>query len=182
MFRHTGNPAGATLRQVGMRDDFGEYAAARWPRLVRAAVLLGCSPHEAEDVVQSALVRCLVHWSRVRSADDRDAYVHRVLVNTLADTHRRRSRSELPSPFVPERAVADATRAVDDRDALDRSLSRLSADQREAVVLRYYLHLSEQQMAHALGVAPGTVKSRLSRALAALAADPALAPSGGPHD
>lgn len=186
MFRSAGNPDPGRVRQVGMRDrsavEFGEYAAARWPRLVRAAVLLGCTPHEAEDVVQSALVRCLLHWSRVRTADDRDAYVHRVLVNTLADTHRRRSRSELPAAHLPDRSVSDGTGLVDDRDALDRSLARLTVEQREAVVLRYYLHLTEQQMARALGVAPGTVKSRLSRALAALAADPALAPSGGTDD
>lgn len=155
--------------------EFAEYAAARWPRLVRAAVLLGCTPHEAEDVVQAALVRCLVHWSRVRTADDRDAYVHRVLVNTWTDTHRRRSRSELPTDRFPEGAVPDGTRAVDERDALDRSLARLTAAQREAVVLRYYLHLTERQMARVLEVSPGTVKSRLSRALAALAADPSLA-------
>ena len=164
--------------------ELGEYVATRWPRLVRAAVLLGCTPPEAEDVVQSALVRCLVHWSRVRTADDRDAYVHRTLVNTLHDSHRRRSRSEMPTERFPERAVADGTGAVDDRDALDRSMARLSDQQREAVVLRYYLHLTEQQMARVLDVAPGTVKSRLSRALAALAADPALADGsrGGRHD
>ncbi|WP_244931900.1 SigE family RNA polymerase sigma factor [Nocardioides sp. W7] len=166
-----------------MREaEFAEYAAARWPRLVRAAVLLGCDPHEAEDVAQSALVRCLVHWSRVRTAEDRDGYVHRVLVNTLADTHRRRSRSELPTDRFPERVQPDGTGAVDDRDALARSLSRITAEQREAVVLRYYLHLDERQMARVLDVAPGTVKSRLSRALAALAADPALAERGGTDD
>jgi RNA polymerase sigma-70 factor (sigma-E family) len=170
---------------VGVRDteaELGEYVAARWPRLVRAAVLLGCTPHEAEDVVQAALVRCLVHWRRVRAADDHDAYVHRILVNTLTDTHRRRSRSELPTSRFPERAVADATGSIDDRDALDRALDRLTPDQRQVVVLRYYLHLTERQMADALGVAPGTVKSRLSRALAALAADPSLASTGGTDD
>jgi RNA polymerase sigma-70 factor (sigma-E family) len=181
MFRRAGNPDGSTLRRVGVTD-FEEYAEARWPRLVRAAVLLGCGPHEAEDVAQAALVRCLVHWSRVRTADDRDAYVHRVLVNTLRDTHRRRSRSELPLPVLPERPDGDATRTVDQRDALDRALARLTAEQREAVVLRYYLHLGEQQMARALAVPPGTVKSRLSRALTALAADPSLASYGGTDD
>lgn len=165
----------AWVRRVGVREqELEEYAAARWPRLVRAAVLLGCTPHEAEDVVQSALVRCFVHWKRVRSADDRDAYVHRILVNTLADTHRRRSRSELPTVLVPDRPVPDDTGAVDDRDALDRSLARLTPEQRGVVVLRYYLHLSEQQTARALGIPPGTAKSRLSRALATLAADPSL--------
>jgi RNA polymerase sigma factor (sigma-70 family) len=56
-----------------------------------------------------------------------------------------------------------------------RALDRLSRDQRTAVVLRYYAHLSEQQMASVLGVASGTVKSRLSRAVRALAQDPDLA-------
>ena len=64
---------------------------------------------------------------------------------------------------------------MDDADAILRSLDLLGADQRTAVVLRYYAHLTEQQMAAVLGVAPGTVKSRLSRALKVLADDPDLA-------
>ena len=59
-------------------DEFTEYVTARWPTLVRSAVLLGCTPSEAEDLVQSALERCLLKWNRVRAAEDRDAYVHRV--------------------------------------------------------------------------------------------------------
>ena len=55
-----------------------------------------------------------------------------------------------------------------------RALDRLGRDQRTAVVLRYYTHLTEEQMASVLGVAPGTVKSRLARALSTLAADPSL--------
>ena len=45
---------------------------------------------EAEDLVQSALMRCLVHWAKVQHAEDRDAYVHRGLVNTLTSSRRRR--------------------------------------------------------------------------------------------
>ena len=56
-----------------------------------------------------------------------------------------------------------------------RALDRLSSDQRAAVVLRYYAHLTDQQIASVLGVATGTVKSRLSRAVKALAQDPDLA-------
>ncbi len=153
------------------QDEFGEYVAARWPRLVRAAVLLGCTPHEAEDVVQSALTRCLVKWSRVSRADDRDAYVHRILVNTFVDHRRRMWRRELPTEHLPDHALADGSLAVIDQIGVDRALAGLVEDQRIAVVLRYYLDLSEAQMAAVLGVAPGTVKSRLSRALAALGAD-----------
>ncbi|WP_372736552.1 SigE family RNA polymerase sigma factor, partial [Nocardioides sp.] len=152
----------------------------RWPRLVRAAVLLGCEHHEAEDVVQATLTRCLIKWSRVSRADDRDAYVHRILVRTFIDSRRRRWIGERPTADLPEDAVLDGTAEVDLRDSLDRSLARLSTEQRMAVVLRYYLHLTEHQMATALDVAPGTVKSRLSRALAALAVDPDLAQAQEP--
>lgn len=159
--------------------EFDEFVAARWPRLVRAAVLLGCGSHEAEDVTQTALTRCLVGWSKVRRADDRDAYVYRVLVNTFTDTRRRRWRGEQPTEHLPEVVTADGTRDVIVRDAVDRALAKLSADQRTAVVLRYYANLTEVQMAAVLDVAPGTVKSRLSRALSTLAADPDLADHEG---
>ncbi|WP_067437116.1 SigE family RNA polymerase sigma factor [Nocardioides jensenii] len=159
---------------MGAQEEFSEYVGSRWPRLVRSAVLLGCPAHEAEDVVQTALTRCLVHWSKVRRADDRDAYVHRVLVNTFTSARRRRWTGERPVEDLPELGGADETVAVDVADAVQRSLDRLSQDQRIAVVLRYYAHLDEQQMATVLGVAPGTVKSRLSRALKVLADDPDL--------
>ena len=159
--------------------EFDEFVAARWPRLVRAAVLLGCGSHEAEDVTQTALTKCLVGWSRVQRADDRDAYVYRVLVNTFTDTRRRRWRGERPTEHLPEVVAADGTRDVIVRDAVDRALAKLSADQRTAVVLRYYANLTEVQMAAVLDVAPGTVKSRLSRALSTLAADPDLADHEG---
>ncbi len=157
-----------------VNHDFSDYVAARWTRLVRAAVLLGCSESEAEDLVQTALERCLMKWRKVQRADDRDAYVHRVLVNTLISSRRRRWTGEQPSADLPERPSQDETTSIDDIDAVVRALGLLSRDQRLAIVLRYYVQLSERQMAEVLGVAPGTVKSRLSRALTILANDPAL--------
>ncbi|MCZ4498781.1 MAG: sigE [Marmoricola sp.] len=159
---------------MSSNEDFSEYVAARWPRLVRSAVLLGCSPSEAEDVVQSALVRCLLHPRKIERAVDRDAYVHRILVNTFISSRRRRWFGEQPTERLPEIAGADATAEVDHLDAVVRSLKALSLDQRTAVVLRYYAQLNERQMASALGVAEGTVKSRLSRALRILSEDPGL--------
>jgi RNA polymerase sigma-70 factor (sigma-E family) len=159
---------------VSRDEDFGGYVEARWSRLVRSAVLLGCSHAEAEDVVQTALTRCLVHWRKVERADDRDAYVHRILVNTFVSSRRRRWTREEATDAVPDLPGVDDTVAVDQADAVLRSLGRLGEDQRTAVVLRYYAHLTEQQMATVLGVAPGTVKSRLSRALKVLAQDPGL--------
>lgn len=155
--------------------EFDEYVVARWGRLVRGAILLGCTPHEAEDVVQTALTKCLQRWGRVRRADDRDAYVHQVVVNTFIDSRRRRWHGERPTEVLPEVAAADRTAEVHRRDVLDRSLAALTTEQRVAVVLRFHHDLTEAQMAAVLGVAPGTVKSRLSRALARLADDPHLA-------
>ncbi len=54
-------------------DDFSAFVSARWPRLVRSAILLGCSPAEAEDVVQATFERCLSSWSKVQKAHNRDA-------------------------------------------------------------------------------------------------------------
>jgi RNA polymerase sigma-70 factor (sigma-E family) len=159
---------------VDVEEEFTSYVAARWGRLVRSAVLLGCSPAEAEDVVQATLERCLLHWRRVRRAGDRDAYVHRVLINTFTSARRRRWTGEHPTADLPDRLVPDASTGVDDTDTVLRALDLLGSDQRTAVVLRYYVHLSEQQMADVLGVAPGTVKSRLARALRTLAEDPEL--------
>jgi RNA polymerase sigma-70 factor (sigma-E family) len=154
--------------------EFSEYVAIRWARLVRSAVLLGCSPAEAEDVVQTALTRCLLNWSKVRGADDTDAYVHRVVINTFTSGRRRRWAGERPMAELPEPQQDDATTTYDDADAIRRSLERLTPEQRATVVLRYYAHMTEQQMASVLGIAPGTVKSRLSRALKLLADDPHL--------
>lgn len=155
-------------------DDFSGFVAARWPRLVRSAILLGCSPAEAEDVVQSALERCLLSWGKVQRADNRDAYVHRVLVNTFVSSRRRRWIGETPTDRWPEQPVSDDTARVDGADAVGQALGRLPEDQRIAVVLRYYLGQPEAEMAAVLGVAPGTVKSRLARARATLCTDPDL--------
>lgn len=148
--------------------------AARWSRLVRAAILLGCSNAEAEDVVQTALTRCLRHWQRIEQARDRDAYVHKILLNTFLASRGRRWTTEVSVAEVPDWSLPDATVGVDQVDALERGLGRLPHDQRAAVVLRFYAHLTEQQMTEVLGVPAGTVKSRLSRALKTLAADPSL--------
>ncbi|MET7391919.1 SigE family RNA polymerase sigma factor [Dactylosporangium sp. NPDC005572] len=160
-------------------EDFSAYASARWPALVRSAVLLGCAVQDAEDLAQTALMRCYVSWARVVQADDRDSYVYRILLNAYHDSRRRRWWGEKPAADVPERATADVTGSVDAADAVRRALGGLSRVNREVVVLRYYAHLSDRQIAEALGIAHGTVKSRAARALTQLAADANLADLNG---
>lgn len=160
-------------------EEFAAYMSARWPALVRTAVLLGCSPHDAEDIAQTALARCYMSWSKVARADDREAYVYRVLVNAYNDSRRRRWWGERPTAVMPEPATsAEPAEAVDRSDAVDRALRDLDDSQRAVVVLRFYADLTEAETAAALGLPVGTVKSRQSRALRQLAASRHLA--GGP--
>lgn len=147
--------------------DFSAYVAQRRPRLVRTVVLLGCPPADAEDVVQAALLKCYRSWPRVAAADHPDAYVHRVLVTTLYDARQRRWNGELPSADLPDRPGADPAWA--EGVAVRRALAAMTPEHREVLVLRYFADLSERDTARALGVAPGTVKSRTARALRALA-------------
>jgi RNA polymerase sigma-70 factor (sigma-E family) len=151
--------------------DFSAYAEARWPSLVRSAVFLGCSVPEAQDLAQTTLVKCWASWAKVRRARDRDAYVFKVLVNAHRDSRRRRWWGEVPTERLPEAAGPDGAETSDVADAVHLALAGLSDVNRQVVVLRYFVQLSEQQTAEALGVPPGTVKSRLSRALDQLSRD-----------
>lgn len=153
---------------MSTEEDFASYVSRRWARLVRTAVFLGCSQQDAEDVVQTALVRCYRHWERVRRADEVDAYVHRTLVNSLHKARGRRWHGEVPTASLPEQRAADDVARLDARADLTRALARLTPDQRTVLVLRYVSDLSEQQVAATLEIPIGTVKSRVARALAAI--------------
>lgn len=165
---------------------YADYVEQSWPSLVRAAVFLGARPDEAEDLAQTTLVRCYTAWERVSNVDNRDAYVYRMLLNCLRDTRRTRwwKDRQYDAPDAAERPTTerggDAAERVAIADAVHRALGSLTKPNRDVVVLRYFVQLSEKQTAEALGVPAGTVKSRLSRALAHLAAnDHLLDLSGG---
>jgi RNA polymerase sigma-70 factor (sigma-E family) len=148
--------------------EFSEYVAARRATLVRSAVLLGCPLSDAEDLVQTALLKAFRSWKRVSRAERPDAYVYRILVNALHDRRARRWHGEHPTADLPEAVTeSDPTTGL----AVRRALAAMSKEHREVLVLRYYADLSEADIARALGIAPGTVKSRAARALTLLADD-----------
>ena len=157
------------------RDDYRAFVDARYARLVRAAILFGCGEQDAEDAVQEALIRCYAAWGRVSTADDRDAYVYRVLVNGIGRGWRRKWRGEIPYEELPEPPPTDDPAAqVSLSQSIRSSLERLGHEHRQVLVLRYFADLTETQIATVLGIAPGTVKSRASRAIAALSEDASL--------
>jgi RNA polymerase sigma-70 factor (sigma-E family) len=156
-------------------EEYKGFVVARYRTLVRAAVLFGCSPQDAEDATQEALIRCYRAWPRVAAADDPDAYVYRVLVNGIARGRRRKWHGEVPYETLPERANhEDPAVGVSLSHPVRESLRRLAPEQRQVLVLRYFADLTEAQIAAVLGIAAGTVKSRASRALEALSRDTTL--------
>ena len=155
---------------VGRTDesDFHDFVVDRSPSLSRLARVLSADAHAGEDLLQSTLLKTWSAWARVSRAENPDAYVRRVMVNTAMKTRLRRWRGELPTETLPEVAGPDAARTVDERDALTTAVRRLPPRQRAAVVLRYFADLDDQEIAAALDCSVVTVRSQISRALRAL--------------
>jgi RNA polymerase sigma-70 factor (sigma-E family) len=133
--------------------------------LVRLAYGLTGDRWAAEDIAQATLARAYVAWRRVSRADDPDAYLRRILVNT-SNRRFRRHRVTEQSGDPPETAVAGPADLVDERTTLLAALRQLPPRQRAVVVLRYWEDLTDAQIGTTLGCSPGTVRSQLSRALA----------------
>jgi RNA polymerase sigma-70 factor (sigma-E family) len=156
-------------------EAFAVFVDAHWTQLVRSAVLLGCSEDEAEDLAQTTLARCYVAWSKVDQARDTNAYLYRILINTLSKSRKRRWWGEHPTDVLPDiEATADPADAIALTSAVRQALLHLGVHHRTVLVLRFFADLSEQQTADVLGVPIGTVKSRVSRGLAQLSLDDSL--------
>jgi RNA polymerase sigma-70 factor (sigma-E family) len=150
---------------------FREYVTARSRSLLRTAYLLTGNRADAEDLVQAALAKTYMAWDRIEDRAALDGYVRRAMVNTHISWWRRRRLEEYPTDEVPDQAVADHAGASDLQDTLRRAVDRLPHRMRAVVVLRYFEDMTEAEVAEALGVSLGTVKSTLSRAVAKLRID-----------
>ena len=150
------------MRRLGA--DFDEFVIGRSSALLRTAMLLTGDRHDAEDLVQTALLRVARHWSR--ALDNPEAYTRRVLVNLAYDRSRYRKRRPERLGPPPDRVAPD--HYAEDRDDLLRLLRQLPDRQRATVVLRYWEDLSVAETAQLLGCTEGTVKSATSKALAHL--------------
>jgi len=139
---------------------FEDFYAASVDRLTRAvAVTLG--DHDlATEAVAEAMARALERWNQVSGYDNPSGWVYRVAVNYATSRLRRVKRRVLRAE-PPEQA--EWMRARDHE--LATALGRLGHDHRTVVVLRFQLDWTIDQIAEALRVPSGTVKSRLSRAL-----------------
>jgi RNA polymerase sigma-70 factor (sigma-E family) len=144
--------------------------------LVRLAVVMTGDRSYAEDIVQEAFLGLYRRWERLPDKTAPLAYVRVSVLNGCRTALRRRSRLGSPGPFgegtedAGQHAESAEARALlsEEQRAVAAALRKLPRRQREAVILRYYLDLSEEEIAASMGVTRGTVKSATHRALAAI--------------
>ena len=154
------------------QQEFELFARTYSDRLLRTAYLLVGDAHEAEDVVQAALLRTARRWGRAQDAPF--PYARQVVVNLVKDRWRylgRRPRRTADDVATLALACGTGERDLDrvlQRDLLLRAVQQLPPKQRAVVVLRYLDDLSVEETARALGTTTGTVKTHASRGLARL--------------
>ncbi|MFT3872420.1 MAG: SigE family RNA polymerase sigma factor [Nocardioides sp.] len=159
---------------------YAQLAAARRPALLRLAVMLSGDAEQAEDLVQSTLLRTQRHASRIIAMESPAAYLRRALVNEYLSW--RRSLRRRPPPLALSAALPtdqDPVVRIGQRDLVWRLLAELPRRQRAVLALRYYEDLPDAEIAKVLGCSEGTVRSHASRAFATLRArlsDPEVNP------
>ena len=147
-----------TMQQVPSFDEF--YRTSRLP-IARALSLTLRDPELAGEAIDEAMARAYQRWERVGRLDNPAGWVYRVALNWSRSIIRRLTR---PAPIWVTPATSSPAPAIHD-PTIDRALGQLSTDQRAVVVCRLMLGWSERHTAESLGIKPGTVKSRLHRAL-----------------
>jgi RNA polymerase sigma-70 factor (sigma-E family) len=157
----------------GADDAVTHLYAAHYRSLVRLAALLLHDAGVAEEVVQDSFVAMHGAWRRLADPDRALAYLRQSVVNRSRSALRHRAVVERPAPPpAPDTASAEHGALIAlEHAAVMRALRRLPQRQREVLVLRYYADLSEAEIADAIGISRGAVKSHASRAMAALRAD-----------
>jgi RNA polymerase sigma-70 factor (sigma-E family) len=145
--------------------DFEEFVVARRGALLRTAYLLTGNHHDAEDLVQSALIKVVPKWARIK--DHPEGYVRQVLARESVNRWRGRRWREVTTDAIPETMRHPGVSADSaDRIGLLEDLRRLSPRQRAVLVLRYFDDLTEADTAAALGISVGTVEAHVRDARA----------------
>jgi RNA polymerase sigma-70 factor (sigma-E family) len=150
--------------------EYREFVASRHTTLFRVAMLLTGHRQDAEDLLQTALTKLAVHWTRVGRSASVDAYVRKILYHQQISRWRsRRYRSEHVTADPPDTgAVGDLAHDSALRVTLATVLGQLTRRQRAVIVLRYFEDLPEAEVAQILGCGVGTVRSQTHRSLARL--------------
>ena len=174
-FRDDYDPAaGAERYQAWLRAEHAlkELYTSQYRALVRLAAMLVRDTPTAEEVVQDAFVDMHRGWHRLEDSEKALAYLRQAVVNKARSVLRHRvvveKNLQNPPPDMP--SAEHGAFAMLERDAVVKALRGLPERQREAIVLRYYADMSEAEIAAAMGISRGAVKSHTARGMAALRA------------
>lgn len=160
-------------------QEFSRYVERRGPALLRTALSLTGNHSDAEDLLQTTLIKMFSRWDRIASPEALDGYVRRAMVNTHISQWRRKRLEVFPTGEPPDLPLPDPTGTTDLADAVNRAVARLPHRQRLTVRLRYFEDRTEAETAALLGVSIGTVKSTAARAVARLRLDTDLTEEAG---
>lgn len=164
-------PASCEALTSRSTDDFARLYQTQYRRLVQMSYLLLGDQSLAEEVVQDAFANVYQRWAAIADLPYIDGYLGRAVVNGCRMQLRSRVRSSRPMPLTPTTAARDPFDEVmlrsNHRELMD-ALSELSVRQRECVVARYLLELSEGEAGRLLGVSVGSVRTHTHRGLKAL--------------
>jgi RNA polymerase sigma-70 factor (sigma-E family) len=152
--------------ETEFEEEFADFVVRWSPALLRFAFLLTCDRGDAEDLLQTALLKTWHRWNHLADRDAAYAYVRRVVVTTHISWRRRRRVPEVLLHQIPEPPTSTPG-AIEIGGAL-RALGQLPPRMRAVVVLRCYEGVAEAEAAAALGCSVGSVKSQTSRGLARL--------------
>lgn len=147
-----------------------EIYTMHYNQLVRLAVMLVHDVQTAEEVVQDSFEAMHLAWRRLRNTEKALSYLRQAIVNKSRSVLRHRKVVEMhpPKPAPDEQSAEHAALTLIERSAVTSALRSLPVRQREAVVLRYYGDFSEADIAKAMGISRGAVKSHTARAMASL--------------
>ncbi len=162
------DPSLVSRAQGGDEVAFALITRAASGRFNQVAFRILRDRHLAEDAVQQALVEIWRKLPTLRDPERFDGWSYRFLVHACYREGKRYRNAFRELPGRQDLAHPDATNAVNDRDQLERGFRRLSVDHRAVVVMHYYLDLTIEDSAEALGISVGTAKSRLNRAMTQL--------------
>ncbi len=157
------------MNDVAEGVQFADFVTAHSKSLFRTAFLLTSNTHGAEELVQDTLALLYPKWDRAAQADAPLAYVRRALVNRFVSGQRRPTAHDVAMWELPDRPdPADPVSGVTDRMWLWQLLATLPQRQRAALVMRYFHDLPDDEIAAALGCRDATVRSLISRGVAAM--------------
>jgi len=163
--------APAAAAQGRSRDQaVTELYSLHYRALVRLAVLLVRDLPTAEDVVQDSFAALHGGWQRLRDTESALAYLRSAVLNRSRSVLRHRAVADKHMPKPPP-DMPSAEHGLVERSAVVAALRTLPGRQREAIVLRYYADFSEAEVAAAMGISRGAVKSHTARGIAALRAE-----------